>query len=146
MTEPMSFSAKSFSFVVPGIPVTQGSTKAFVVAGKARITHDKRGPLLNWRNSISWAAKEAMPWDWPADLPVTVYATFYLPRPKSAPKRITLPAKKPDLDKLARGLLDSLTGVVVNDDAQVVWLHCGKQFATNQFPTGVIVEIEAHTE
>lgn len=138
-----SSEALRFTFTVFGIPVTQGSTKAFVVAGRARITHDKREPLLNWRNAIGFSAREAMPEGFPSDGPVAVYATFALPRPKSAPKKVVVPAKKPDLDKLARGLLDSLTGVVINDDSQVIHLELHKQFATEQFPPGVIVEVEA---
>lgn len=46
--------------------------------------------------------------------------SFYLARPKQLPKRITRPGKKPDLDKLIRATLDSLTGTVFEDDSQVV--------------------------
>jgi hypothetical protein len=44
----------------------------------------------------------------------------------SAPK---YPATTPDIDKLARALLDALTGVLVLDDKQVVELTCRKSWA-----------------
>lgn len=125
------------AFFVPGIPVTQGSTRAFVRGGRAVVTHDKREPLLNWRNAIAFAAREAARGEFYAkEDAVEVYATFLLPRPKSAPRRVTQPVKKPDLDKLARGLLDALTGVVFADDSQVVGMRVDKVFGDQ---TGVQV-------
>lgn len=61
--------------------------------------------------------------------PVIVAITFALPRPQSAPKRVTHPTKKPDLDKLARLVCDGLTGILFADDAQIVDLRCRKVFA-----------------
>lgn len=52
--------------------------------------------------------------------PVIVYATFYLPRPKSV-KRL-LPSVPPDLDKLQRALGDALSidAKVLADDSLIV--------------------------
>jgi crossover junction endodeoxyribonuclease RusA len=78
--------------------------------------------------------------------PVAVHVKFVMPRPKhhyrtgrnahllrdSAPE---YPTGKPDLDKLCRALLDSLTAAgVVKDDAQVVWLDAIKVYATFETP------------
>ncbi len=53
-----------------------------------------------------------------------------MPRPVSTPKRVTPPAvKKPDLDKLARAILDALTHTVIADDSQVVELYAHKRLA-----------------
>lgn len=57
-------------------------------------------------------------------IPVSVAATFVCPKPK-APMN-AYPAK--DLDKLARALLDALTGVVIADDSQVVELAVRKVY------------------
>jgi len=38
------------------------------------------------------------------------------------------PVVKPDVDKLARALLDALTGVAYGDDAQVVEMHVCKTY------------------
>lgn len=127
-------------FFVPGVPVTQGSTRAFVRGGRAVVTHVKHGPLLEWRNAIAFAAREAAgDVFYGKDTPVDVWAIFYLPRPKSAPKRVTIPTKRPDLDKLGRGVLDALTGVVMVDDAQVRGLTLEKAFGER---LGVDITIE----
>jgi len=55
-----------------------------------------------------------------------------------APKYV---ARRPDLDKLLRGLLDALQGVLVRDDAQIVSIEACKRFASEGESPGVIVEI-----
>ena len=49
-----------------------------------------------------------------------------------------VPGTRPDLDKLARALLDGITGVVVKDDSLVVDLMVGKRYGE---APGVVVEI-----
>lgn len=130
---------------VYGIPLPQGSKTAFVVKGRAVVTDGKKGPALKeWRNAIAsearvWLAKNGAPA--PLDGPVIVTATFYLPRPKSAPKRVIFPATKPDLDKLTRALGDSLSGIAYTEDSRIVDLHVKKRFAIDSPPRA---EIEVH--
>lgn len=129
------------TFEVLGTPVTQGSTKAYVRGTRAIVTHDKRGPLMNWRATIAQAAQVAADGAF-ADrsVPVWVSVTFRLQRPKSAPKRVIRPTTKPDVDKMARAALDAMTGVLFADDSQVVSLHVQKEFAGEaQAPGAVFV-------
>jgi len=61
--------------------------------------------------------------------PVEVRATFTLARPKSAAKSRWAPDRKPDIDKLLRGLLDACTtGGAWADDAQVVTVITSKVY------------------
>lgn len=74
--------------------------------------------------------------------PVVVWATFFLPKPKSV-KRV-LPSVPPDLDKLCRSLLDGLeqnAGVLVSDSL-VVKLHANKVYAVTPDDIGVRVAIK----
>jgi len=65
-----------------------------------------------------------------------------MPRPKSLPKTSTPPAtKRPDADKLARGVLDELTGRVIVDDSQVTNLWITKRIANIGESTGVWIEV-----
>ncbi len=74
------------------------------------------------------------------DVAVAVDLTFFLPRPASA-KRRAYPARKPDLDKLVRALLDGIApGQLLWDDSRVVELVARKQFAGEQGP-GALVRI-----
>lgn len=105
---------------VYGIPESQGSTRTFVKGGKAVTTSDNVN-LRPWRESVTWAARDALTRDpaWvQATGPVQVDTAFWLPRPLSAPKtRDVLPIRGKDVDKMLRAVFDSLTnaGVVVDD-------------------------------
>jgi len=118
---------------VRGIPQPQGSAKAFVVNGRARITSDNP-KVKPWRADVASNVADAMlaaGWDEPKAGPIQVTAIFTMPKPASAPKRLrSWPTKRPDLDKLLRGLLDALTASGVwFDDAQVVNVAARKRYA-----------------
>jgi crossover junction endodeoxyribonuclease RusA len=101
------------AFTAFGVPAPQGSTKAFMRPGMRHpvVTADC-SRTKPWRQAIVDASREVMAGCPPFEGPVEVRVVFYLPRPKSAPKRITEPAKLPDLDKLVRALFDALVVAV----------------------------------
>jgi Holliday junction resolvase RusA-like endonuclease len=74
------------------------------------------------------------------DGPIGADITFYLPRPKSAAKRIHC-AVKPDLDKLFRGALDPLMGVFFTEDSRIVNLSGRKVYADTESPPGALIKI-----
>lgn len=116
-----------FTLNVYATPAPQGSHKAFVVAGKARIVNDSKA-TMPWRQAIVDAAIVQMRADRtfvPFSGPVRVNTTYWLPRPKSAPKTKDIrPTKKPDLDKIQRATFDALTSAGLwTDDAIVVESH-----------------------
>jgi Holliday junction resolvase RusA-like endonuclease len=60
---------------------------------------------------------------------------FYLDRPSSVSTvKRPYPIVPPDIDKLLRGVQDSLTGVVYEDDAQIVRVLAWKVYADNRVP------------
>ncbi len=132
----------ALSFRVLGVPAPQGSLRGYIRGGHVALTSDN-ARLRPWRDSVAWAALEAMrDAGLPLfDEPVEVQVLFYLPRPKAAPKRVAYPAKKPDLDKLLRGCLDAMTGVVFRDDALVVSLWALKVFAGAGDQPGARVQV-----
>jgi Holliday junction resolvase RusA-like endonuclease len=73
-------------------------------------------------------AREGLAEPFGRETPLCVRLDFILARPASLPKRCAWPVKKPDSDKLARGVLDALTGAVFADDSQVVQLVVAKQY------------------
>lgn len=125
---------------IAGIPIPQGSLRAFSRNGRAWATSDN--PRTRpWKAAVTAEAADAVAaagLDTPAydRLPVAVAITFPLPRPKghygkrgllpSAPK---YPATLPDIDKLVRAILDALTGIVWRDDAQVVAIEAYKRYS-----------------
>lgn len=123
---------------VPGTPVPQGSKTAYVV-GKRAVVADANGKALKpWRKTVTAAAVTALAGR-PAlrDEPVAVVLQFRFVRPKSV--RREHPHVKPDIDKLARAVLDGLTDAGVwGDDSQVIDLHPTKAYAAE---AGVLVRV-----
>ena len=73
---------------------------------------------------------------------MAVELVFFIPRPKSvSPQKRPRPTAKPDIDKIARAVLDALTGTLYNDDAQVVALYVEKWYAAESGTPGVEVQV-----
>ena len=135
-------------FSVNGLPIAQGSKR---VIGKA-VIESNQSRLKPWRQEVAQMALAEMDGDLTYSGPVSVTVMFFLPRPRghygtgrnadklrdSAP---AAPAVKPDIDKLARSVLDALTGIVFHDDSQVVTLTAHKVYAEYRNYPGATVEV-----
>lgn len=114
------------TFRVAGHPITQGSKRAFVHAGHARLVESGGQRHKDWRHAVADAARQAYAGRPPMVGPVEMTVAFELQPPKSMPKRRrTWPTgqRSGDLSKLMRCIEDSLTGVVYVDDSQIVRYH-----------------------
>lgn len=134
---PRSGDATDVQFSVPGIPATQGSTRAYIRGGRAVVTHANE-KTIPWRHTIGHTANLELEGRYAAPgSPVTVTVDFVLPRPashwlKTGGLRKTAPRyPRLDLDKLVRAVLDALTGVAWHDDSQVTDLIAGKGYVTD---------------
>ncbi len=131
------------SFIAYGTPRPQGSAKAFVRGNRAFITSDNP-KLKPYRHTLTQVAMETASRDGLSTplcargVAVEVSIVWTLLKPKSKPRRVIHPTTKPDTDKLARAVLDSLTGVAYEDDAQVVTIIARKQYGSPE-STEVIV-------
>lgn len=105
-----------WAFYALGEPAPQGSKRH---VGGGRMVESSKA-VKPWREAVTHAAFGAGP---KLEGPVAVRMTFTLARPKTAPKKLHTPFKKPDLDKLARSTFDAITAAGLwNDDAQVACL------------------------
>lgn len=122
---------RTISFTVYGTPKPQGSMKAFFRPGMkhAVLTSDNKA-LRPWRQEISHTATLLNEVILFKPMPVQVKIDFYLARPASIPKKRFLPTVKPDIDKLARAVLDGCTGIIFEDDSQVVKLDVRKFYGS----------------
>lgn len=116
----------TLDFTVSGVPIPQGSLRAFLVKGRPVVTADNRRDLGTWRQEIAAGARRAGAVV--CEGPVEIMLTFRLPRPRSRPTRVRWPDRRPDLDKLTRAVLDALTGVAWRDDGQVVAIRAVKAY------------------
>lgn len=129
-----------FFCIALGDPAPQGSKRH--VGNGVMIEQSKKLPA--WRKTVAEAVYRTFIStgdERPFTTPVEIWATFYLPRPKSV-KRL-FPHVPPDLDKLERGLFDALTiaGVWL-DDSLVVRSHSSKLYADGH-NAGVAITIRA---
>jgi crossover junction endodeoxyribonuclease RusA len=131
-------------FIVYVHPQPQGSAKAFVMGKRAIITSDNK-KLKPFRNEVTAVVlRECNVRDVTVPfagkhIPAHLSLDFYFERLPSIPKKRTQVVVKPDIDKLARATLDSLTGVLFMDDAQVVTLSARKHYGS---PERVEIGIE----
>lgn len=71
-------------------------------------------------------------------VPVKASVCFYRIKSKWLPKQEALPVRKPDLDNFLKLVLDSLNGVLVEDDAQITSMTVKKRWAGNGKRQGCI--------
>ena len=140
---------------VAGDPAPQGSKRAFRNKHSGKIQQvESSKRVAPWREDIRQAVlAETVTRSLVTAEPLAVELDFRLRRPvahhisanRARPVRAnapTHPAGKPDVDKLARAVLDAIgsAGTVWVDDSQVVTLTAAKRYAINN-TTGVDIRV-----
>ncbi len=126
----------ALTFHVDLDPVPKGRPRFSKVGGFVRSYTPKK--TSDYEAQVKSIAQSAMTRE-PLETPLAAFLYFRLPIPRSYPKkRIAAclsgserPIKKPDLDNLAKSVLDALNGVVYLDDSQLVSLHITKVYDHN---------------
>lgn len=122
----------SLLFLVPGVPVAQGSKVAFCVKGRAVLKEQNGKTLDPWRKAVRHAAEAAAVranLSEPLDGPLEVTLALSMPRP-AKPKFPEAPAVAPDVDKMVRAIFDALVHArAITDDSRVCDLHVRKRYA-----------------
>ena len=113
-------------------PVTQGSVHAITVNGKPRVIHNKSKELYDQRGIIQSLYHENGGRKIEGAVEIIVTFSFVRPKSVSAKKRPNM-IVKPDIDKLARAVLDALTHHAYDDDSQVVTLVVSKIYGEEEY-------------
>lgn len=148
----MSMSTTSASvwieFYVAGIAATSGSKRAIMPRGaRFPVVVDDNKRNKPWQAQVSLAAQAAVVGGAPWSGPVRLVCDFTFVRPKthhlrgdtsrgltkSAPAAHT---KKPDLLKLARAVEDAMSGIIYQDDSQIVAHSLTKSYGSQN---GVLI-------
>ena len=88
-----------------------------------------------WTGVRNYLARNNMRGMKPIDAPVNVIITHVKPRPKShtiAQKAVPWATTKPDLDNIAKVVLDAMNGIVYSDDSRVALLSIQKVYRHSQ--------------
>ena len=131
----------SISFTVSGHAKPKGSMRAFMPKGaRYPILTSSNASLKDWEHVVRSVAQDFT--NAYTTGPVRVRLRFNLPRPKSLSAKVSRPhTKRPDVDKLARAVLDALTGVIFKDDSQVYCLIATKMYANENEPPHVRITV-----
>lgn len=117
---------KRVTAIAYGRPYPQGSKRHI---GNGRLIEMAGANLHKYRATIKEAAAREQAT--PTANPVSIHISFTFRRPQAHYKNEILradaptypyPAKRGDIDKLSRSVLDAITGTWVEDDAQVIML------------------------
>ena len=115
-------------------PKPKERPRAAIIGGHARIFTPKTTEAYEKEIRAAWVRANG---DKPEEGPLRARIYFGLPIPKSETKgnklqmiqRKVFPTKKPDLDNLAKAVLDALNGVAYKDDCQIVTMLSRKNYA-----------------
>lgn len=141
----------TLTFRAYGVPKGQPRVKAYVRGRHAGVyTPDTAN---EWKTAVRdaflrehWDRLELI------DGPVSVKLGFYIQRPKShmrkdgtlKPSAPQYHAQKPDVDNLAKAVLDVLTDLCLwEDDAQVHSLSITREWVANPLAAGCIITIQS---
>lgn len=124
----------TMNFEIPGEPTGKGRPRYANIRGVVRTYTPKK--TKDYERHIQQCFRKVYPNYIPSDGPVSVYiyAVFSVPESLSKAKKQRcysselLPTKKPDLDNLAKSILDALNGLAYRDDARVTTLTANKRF------------------
>lgn len=145
-TTPTNDCPNSFTFTVLGKPAPQGSKRH--VGKGVMVESSKR--CKPWRQDVRHTAIDLLPDGWHANMEgaMLLSVVFVFARPKnhfrangelkpSAPKHCT--GRIGDVSKLIRAVEDAMTGIVYNDDAQIISLIANRRYATaTESPCAII--------
>ncbi|MFA7519593.1 RusA family crossover junction endodeoxyribonuclease [Shewanella sp.] len=121
---------KTIEAIIYVVPTPKGRARVAVIGGHARAYTPAK--TRKAENDISYAIRQQCMGQgtFDAGVPLTLYAKFFIDKPKSAPKKMTAPVHRPDLDNYVKLLLDALNKFVIPDDSQVVNMHIKKCFGS----------------
>ena len=130
--------------VVPGIPKPKRRPRVFRHGNRIMAVSPSRQDEEDFL-TLAMANRPQRP----IEAPISVSLTFYLPAPKSLPKRLREPleqeilpcGKRPDIDNLAKLVLDALDGVYWRDDGQICHLTLRKVYSARPRTEVEIAEI-----
>lgn len=110
------------TFRVDGKPIPQGSKSV----SRTGHMYEANKAHKAWRQKVEQTARaEGIQF---GDRPVQVHLVFYFTPPRRP--KFNVHAVKPDADKLARSVNDSLTRAgMIHDDARIVFLTARKRYA-----------------
>ena len=123
-------------FTVPGEPKGKARPRVFNQGGKSHAVTPQ--DTLNYESLVKWVFTNTMEArKLQGEIEAKIVAMYPIPKAMTKKNRQLIdegklhPTKKPDLDNVAKIILDSLNKVAFDDDSQVTRLIVEKHFSDN---------------
>lgn len=125
-----------FSAVMPCLAKPKGRPRFSRWGGAytPKTTRDFEKQVSDWATQIMSVRKDSKPLQ--PEFPIRVVLSFYIARPKSNKSKHHI--QTPDVDNLAKGVLDAINGIVFTDDKQIITLELSKYWADYVEPSFAI--------
>ena len=128
---------------IPGDPVAQPRPKVSTRGGFARAYVDAKHPIHAYKQAIRLAYVNAGGEILKGPIRVNIDCWFTRPKSHSKKRSEQLERKitKPDVDNLAKAILDALNGIAYEDDSQVYSLEVQKWYVGVGGTVGTWIEV-----
>jgi Holliday junction resolvase RusA-like endonuclease len=129
---------KTIEAIIYVVPTPKGRARVAVVGGHARAYTPAK--TVKAENEIAYAIRQQCmnQGTFEAGVPLSLSATFFIEKPKSASKKVIYPVKRPDLTNYLKLLEDAMNHFVYPDDSQIITIIAKKRYAEN----GTVPRIE----
>lgn len=114
---------QKFTIMIP--PVPQGRPRATARGGFARVYEDPKSREFKKAVGLALKGRTVVKCE---SGPLQAKIVFHLHRPKATRASVIWHTKKPDLDNLAKAVLDAANGILYHDDSQIYSLTLVKQY------------------
>ncbi len=134
-------STLNFGVMIPMDPVGKERPQVVISGGRARThTPEKTAAAEELVRTLAWEAarKQGSPFFYKTT-PLRLGLVFKLTPPKR--KTRLWPTTTPDLDNLAKTVMDALTGVVYENDSQIVQLFLSKVYTVPEEKPGISISL-----
>jgi len=131
---------KPVQFTILGTPIAQPRARF----GPGGWAYNPSGPIDDFRRKIAEAGKHSGSF---FDGPVTLHICAWFPLTKreqqrKSPYPIRMHCKRPDIDNVAKAVMDALNGICWKDDGQVCRLVATKHICPSSDPRGARVSVQ----
>ena len=115
------------------------------IVSKYGVRYSKR--YMEWKKDFAKLVGTSMGSEYALNGALTITIFFYMPIPKSWSKKKQIEThsrphtSKPDIDNLAKAVLDGISGRYFRDDSQVYSLHCMKYWSNNPRISVIMKEV-----
>lgn len=130
---------RSYKFTINMAPIAKARPKFRRARNGKVCTYTEKGT----REAEDFVKMEVLQTykDGPQQCPCMVTMTFKKSRPVDKKRLTSYPSRRPDIDNMAKLVMDALNGVIWEDDAQIVGLQAVKIWAQEGEEPGIILEV-----